>query len=49
MAFHGVAWAPLAPPVERLTIEWQQPGSNAFRISDWDSYVWQMQRLLGLR
>jgi hypothetical protein len=42
--------ATFAPPVEKLTREYQQPGFHLprFRICDWGLYDAQMRELLGL-
>jgi hypothetical protein len=47
---HDIDWATFAPPVEKLTLEYQQPGFNLprFRICHWDVYDAQMRELLGL-
>jgi hypothetical protein len=47
-SFHEVAWAEDAPPVEALTVEWQEPGCEKFRISDREAYDLQVRRLLGI-
>jgi hypothetical protein len=46
----GIGWAAFAPPVQKLNLEYQQPGFNLprFRIYDWDLYDTQMRELLGL-
>ena len=45
-----IDWAAFAPPVEKLTLEYQQPGFHLpeFRTYDWDLYDMQMRKLLGL-
>jgi len=44
-----VIWTEGAPPVEKLTLDWQQTEEGSrFRICDWDVYDAQMRELLGL-
>ena len=45
-----IDWAAFAPAVEKLTLEYQQPGFHLprFRICEWDAYDAQMRELLGL-
>ncbi len=45
-SFHGVGWTEDAPPVEALTVDWQKPGCEKFRINDREAYDQQMHQLL---
>jgi hypothetical protein len=48
VTFHQLRWATTAPPVEALRQEWVKYGCEEFRISDWEAYAAQMDRLIGL-
>jgi len=48
LAFWELRWTVEAPAVEGLTREWVKCGLNEFRISEWEPYAAQMDRLLGI-
>ena len=48
LPFHEITWTLGAPPVERLTTEWQEGDRARFRISDPEVYDQQMRQLVGL-
>ena len=48
VTFYQLRWATTAPPVEALRQEWVKYGCEELRISDWDAYAAQMDRLIGL-
>ncbi len=49
LSFFELIWTVGAPAVQGLTCDWQEiPRGDELRISDWETYCVQMDRLLGL-
>jgi len=49
LSWQGLAWTRHAPPAHMLTIDWQGPREDSFRVSDWETFNLQMLRAMGVR
>jgi len=47
LSFFELRWTTEAPAIHKLSCDWQETRFDEFRISDWETYSAQMDRLLG--